>query len=256
MYNNFIVFIFLFLFLLSVKSLKLLINEQWRDIKKIIQNKNTPPFMREKINIILYEYYKDYALCKAIEFKKFHRYKCEHISLNDLYISSCKGLINSIKKYNGNSYFPKYANIYISSELYSTMTQLHPISPIPKKIRIAKKKSLQKTPKLYYIGEDDLSNRYHNENLSNRYHNENLSNKYHSENLYNTYVELWEIINMSELNNKIKKMLHYKYNFYFDKVRSNKEVAELMCCSSEHVRIELSKIGNSINSIAFIKINF
>lgn len=239
MHNNFnVVFMFLFIFFLSVKSFKLLINEQWKDIKVIIQNKNTPPFMREKINIILYEYYKDYALYKAMKFKKFHRHKCEHISLNDLYISSCKGLINSIKKYNGNSYFPKYANIHISSELYSTMTQLHPISPISKKIRMAKKIPLKNTQKVYYLGENDLSNKYHNEDL------------------YNTYVELWEIINMSELDTKIKKMLHYKYNFYFDKIRSNKEVAELMCCSSEHVRMKLSNIGNNINSTAFIKINF
>lgn len=61
---------------------------------------------------------------------------------------------------------------------------------------------------------------------------------------------------MSDLNTKIKKMLHYKYNFYFDKIRSNKEVAKLMCCSEEHVRIKLSKIRNSINSTTFIKINF
>lgn len=242
MYNNFnMVFMFLFIFFLSVKSFKFLINEQWKDIKVIIKNKNTPPFMREKINIILYKYHKNYALYKAIEFKKFHQHKCEHISLNDLYISSCKGLINSIKKYNGNSYFPKYANIHILSELYSTMTQLHPISPISKKIRITKKiskTSLQKTQKVYYLGENDLSNKYHNENL------------------YDTCVELWEIINMSDLDTKIKKMLHYKYNFYFDKIRSNKEVAKLMCCSEEHVRIKLSKIGNSINSTTFIKINF
>ena len=42
-------------------------------------------------------------------------------------------------------------------------------------------------------------------------------------------------------------MLHHEYNFYFDKIRSNKEEADLMCCSAEHVRMKLSKIENSIN---------
>ena len=115
------------LLIVSVKSLRYLVKEQWNDIRVIIQNKNTPDSMREKVNKILYTHYKDYALYKAIKFKKLHRYKCCHISLDDLHISACNGLIESIKNYNGNSYFLPYANIYIISALYSIMTELHTI---------------------------------------------------------------------------------------------------------------------------------
>ena len=230
---RFYIFIFILTFFL-VKSLKFLTKNQWKNINIIIKNKNTPIIMRKKVNQILYTYYKDYALFKANEFKKFHRYKCEHISSEDLYINAYKGLINAIKNYNGNSYFLNYINIYILSELYITMTQLYPISTIPKKIRIIKKKSYLKKKKVYYLGQDDIAST----NYNNIDYNE-----------YNEYMELWKIINMSTLNPKVKKMIHYKYNFYFDKIRSNGEVAELMCFSEEHVRIELSKIKNIIKCI-------
>ena len=220
------------LLIISVKSLKFLVKEQWNDIKVIIQNKNTPPIMREKVNKILYTHYKDYALYKANEFKKLHRYKCCHISSNDLHISACNGLIESIKNYNGDSYFLSYANIYIISALYSIMTELHPISPISKKNRMSKKNIYLKKPKIYYLGHGqyDISSKNNNENTD-----------------YDKYVEYWEIINMSNLNPKVKRILHYKYNFYFDKIRSNKEISELMHFSEEYIRLELAKSKNIIS---------
>jgi len=227
--SSFNIIFIISLLIISVNSLKHLVKEQWNDIKVIIQNKNTPESMREKVNKILYTHYKDYALYKAIKFKKIHRYKCCHISLDDLHISACNGLIESIKNYNGDSYFLPYANIYIISALYSIMTELHPISPISKKNRMSKKNIYLKKPKVYYLGKGqyDISNKHNNENTD-----------------YDKYVEYWEVINMSNINPKIKRMLHYKYNFYFDKIRSNKEIGKLMHFSEEHIRLELAKVKN------------
>jgi len=39
----------------------------------------------------------------------------------------------------------------------------------------------------------------------------------------------------------MKRIFHLKYNFEFDRIRSNKMISELMCCSEEHVRKTLLK---------------
>jgi ribosomal protein S24E len=229
--------VFLFSMLSNGNSYKFLTIQQKADIKTIIQNKNTPTFMREKVNTILFTHYSNYAINKAIKFKKFHHQKCRHIDQEELNICAQVGLINSIKKYNGNHQFTKYSDIYISSELYKAMTQLYPISKISKKVRMSKKLGgEEQEKKTHYLGSNHFV-------LDNR-------------NMNNISIEkcenLWEIINMSSLDSNTKRAIYYKYNYCFDKIRSNKEVSEMMSFSEEYVRTKLSNIKYEIDASRFI----
>jgi len=191
--------------------------------------------MREKVNNILFTHYSNYAVSKAIKFKKFHNQKCRHISQEELNICAKLGLITSIKKYNGINQFTKYADIYILSELYKGMTTLYPISKIPKNIRMSKKiGDEEKEKKTYYLGQNHFV-------LENR-----------DDTIFKKYENIWEIINTSSLNSNTKRAIYYKYNYWFDKIRSNKEVSHLMAFSEEYVRSKLSNIKNELDISKFI----
>jgi hypothetical protein len=60
----------------------------------------------------------------------------------------------------------------------------------------------------------------------------NINQLFYKEDKYLIY---WKIINNSN-NIIIKKIFNYKYNYYFDIIRTNKEVAELMFESEEHIK--------------------
>jgi hypothetical protein len=53
------------------------------------------------------------------------------------------------------------------------------------------------------------------------------------------YKNLWEKINNVDLFSK--KIIYLKYDYEFNKIRSNKHISELMCCSEENVRKNLVK---------------
>jgi RNA polymerase sigma factor (sigma-70 family) len=57
------------------------------------------------------------------------------------------------------------------------------------------------------------------------------------------YTDYWTtILSKPELTPFQKKILEYKFSYSFDTIRNNKEVAELMACSEETVRLSLKKI--------------
>jgi hypothetical protein len=58
-------------------------------------------------------------------------------------------------------------------------------------------------------------------------------------NNYYDYLEIWNKIN--KLDFFTRQMFYYKFDFYFNKIRSNKHISELMCCSEENVRKNLVK---------------
>ena len=135
-----------------------LTNPQFKDISSIVRNKNTPIPMRQKVNNILFKHYEKYSFYKALKFKNYHKMKCKHIGLSELVLYSNRGLLKAIKRYDGSNNFRAYLDIYIAGELYAGMTELHPISSVPKKIRIMKKnnKSLYSPEKTQYFSPDNL----------------------------------------------------------------------------------------------------
>ena len=79
--------------------------------------------------------------------------------------------------------------------------------------------------------------------------NEFINKLHHKD---NNYLTFWNIINNS--NNKIyKKIFNYKYNHYFDIIRTNKEVAELLSISEDDIKQYINYMKYTI--IKKIKMN-
>jgi hypothetical protein len=244
--SKFIYLFLLFVFIKCINSIffikKYLTPNQWVLIDKILLNPNTTDYMKKKIHIIIHKYYDQWAFTQAYRFKLLHKYKCQHISTIELYNYASYGLYKSIKKYNSNykNYFVNYAKIYVNSELLKGLTDLHPTSRIPKSER---KKGYSKDKKQFnqiqLVGENDW---IYDIKLKENVPKDSLL-------LDDEYFSLWLLIN--QLSGFQKRIMFLKYNYYFDKIRSNKEVANLMCCSEELVRTNLISISTllHINSI-------
>ena len=237
------IFVIFNLFIFSTKSYvsPLYLNKSTFEIlNKIFKN---PLCDRDKSEKILYKYFEKWAISKAYEFKKLHKYKCSNIFIEDLIIGSKIGLLKSVRKYNGKSPFPNYANIYIKSELLKILTSHFSLSPLPKSYRIKSKTNMSDNDKIIYkkllntkiINGDYIwqlekmnYNKYNDDMLT------NINNKY----------KLEEIINKinASLTPFLKRIFYLKYNTDFKPIRSNKQVATLMCCSEECIRKNLKKI--------------
>jgi DNA-directed RNA polymerase sigma subunit (sigma70/sigma32) len=57
--------------------------------------------------------------------------------------------------------------------------------------------------------------------------------------VYGLNLEMWEKIN--KLDAFSKRIMYLKYDNEFNKIRSNKIIGELMCCSEENIRQNLRK---------------
>ena len=211
---------------------KFLSKSQWSLIDKLLLNPNTTKNMRNKIHYILYKYYDQWAFTKAYQFKQFHKYKCNHISTSELYNYASYGLYKSIKKYNvtNKNSFLLYAEKNIHYELLKGITDLHPITSIPKTERKkGYKQDIKKVnSKTQLIGDNewiyDKINKYKIEE------NDPLNQIVYKD----KYISLWNKID--ELKPFHKRIMYLKYNFYFQKIRSNKEIGELMGFSEEWIR--------------------
>jgi DNA-directed RNA polymerase specialized sigma subunit len=248
-------------------------NEQWNHIKNILKNKSTNPSIKKKVHHILYTKYENMAYWKAYQFKKFHSYKCRDISLAELSLYSKIGLYKAIEKYNPQYHFYPYLDTYINGELFKGLTDLYPICSISKRERMKKKNFsiIHFVPSQTYKGDNkELQlERFENAITSEKkalfikklMHNKLLNTKFvgkddwlidknlnHNENAVlqtivdkETYEEVWYKINHSlDITPFQKRIFYLKYDSHFNKIRSNRKVAEFMECSEEYVRRQLS----------------
>lgn len=205
-----------------------------RIVDKLIQTDKISLNTRNKLNKILYLSYEKWAIKKAIEFKKKHYYKCTRIPSDELISYAKFGLYRSILKYNGKHLFINYSNIYIQGELNKALTDSYSLSILPKRIRITSKKNLTEIEKEDYKRLLNVETRSKTDYLYDNKQETPLD-------VYNKcekYDEIWNKIN--ELDPFIKRCIYLKYDYDFKKIRSNKHVAELMCCSEEYVRRKIN----------------
>ena len=239
---KFITILLSILYFYFIKSFHLNSN-QIQSINNLIKKNQLTNNQREQINIILYHCYKKYAIKKTYEFKKLHSYKCQDIDTDELLFSSYMGLYKGIKKYNGEIPLNKHSDIYIKSELLKTITEKFNLSPVPKSIRKKGKEQMSTIEKNTYkknlepklISYDNYwqFDKIYKNNIVNNEHNNIIEKEY--------YTNIWQVINNLEPYDK--KIFHYKYDFYLNKIRSNKNISELMCCSEEAIRKRLIKIS-------------
>jgi len=232
---EFIPFLFLFSFGISLEKSGLfqrnfLSSYQLSLIHSILRNPVTNEITRNKVHAIMFYSYEPFAFSKACAFRQLHRYKCQHLSVTELHTYASLGLYQSIQKYNPDRSFIPFASIYIQGALLKGMTDLHPISNIPK---IERRKGYdpdqkKRRSKTQFVGE----NEWIWDKLSSC-KNEVERKESESE----IYRAIWE--NMDEVCTPFQKqVLRWKYSFFLEKIRNHREIAEIMSCSEEWVRIQ------------------
>jgi hypothetical protein len=215
---------------------------QWIKINSFLTNqKISTPEQKKELNKMIYFHYKKWAIHQAYEFKKFHNYKCNGIKQTELNLYSSLGLIKAIQKYDPykcvNTTFSVYASKYIMGELYNGMTQLQPTSLLEKSDR-KKKYYKRNTQSKYNVHPILLGN---NDFLidNNQLHNSNSPyNKYdkYDYNSYKKYEYIWSMIESMDIPIIMKKIIKLKLSFDFKKIRSNKEISEILCYNEETIR--------------------
>lgn len=215
---------------------------QINQVNNLIKSNKLSLVERYKINKVLYVCYKKWAIKKAIDFKNFHKYKCQDIDISELVLSSKFGLFKSIEKYNGKSPFIYFSEFYVKGELLRTLTNSHALSGLDKKIRIKSKSTLSKDELIKYKQNLKPLLVSYNENWKfdkmNKQNQDNiLNNVIKKEEKGEKIINMWNKVN--ELNSFSKRVFHLKFDEEFNKIRSNKHISILMCCSEENIRINL-----------------
>jgi len=213
-----------------------LTNTKWMQINTFLLNKNK--YTNEevnKINKIIYLNYEKWAFYTSYKFKQFHFFKCKEISQKELNLYASIGLTKAIHNYNPskNVTFSIYASNYITGELYNGMTVLQPISILTKSER---KKSIYNRNQYIKIQPHLGSN---NDYLF-------VTNTKYDSNSYKKYEELWKHIFEMDIPLITKNVIKLKYSFDFNKIRSNKDISLLLCCSEENVRLNINLFKKNI----------
>jgi hypothetical protein len=220
-------------------SINYLTNNQKYLIKTILKHPQSTPYMIDTVHQILYHQYQYKAMEMAFDFKKKYSIQTKHIQFLELKIYASKGLLMAIKNYNPDYPFINHMRLYVKGQLHQGMSDLHPLTILPKTMRLSKKwknenkKTYNSLIKTTFVGNDDY---LYEKNMS-RYKVNN-----HKE--YEIFIQIWSIIHNLDI--EYQRIMRYKYNFFLEKVRSNNEVAELMCCSDECVRKKIVYVKNTI----------
>ena len=207
--------------------------KQMYSVRGILMHPGITVAQRSSIQNLLYVTHEKWAIKRAMEFKEFHRYKCRDISVDELALSSKIGLLKSSKKYNGHSSFVTFSEIYVMSEMLRTLTnRLSVTSCISQKNRMKSPSS----PSSINITNTNRIRRIYSYTDSLRSNQPQPLDHIQTNEFY---ASLWQ--NIDTLDRFTKCAIRAKYDFEFNVIRSNKRVAELMCCSEETVRKSVNK---------------
>ena len=245
---------FILLFTNLANSLQIYLNyNQWSNIQKILQHKETPSKIRNTVKNIIYHAYEKLAIGEAYKFKKFHLYKCKNISIKDFLLSSKIGLYKSIQKYNGYTNFENYSKKYIHGELYKCLTNFHEITNIPKSYRkkaktnltVNSRKNYKKCLKTSLVSIEEYwrFDKMQTQSLKKKIILTPEEKEEERNGEQTIRAKMNELLQREPFS---KKVFEYKFDANFKIIRSNKHIAELMGCSEEHVRNKLENFKKLI----------
>lgn len=233
-----VLFLFYFLLLSNclyvyVCSYKMITPKQWKILQHYKTDKHTSQSMMEKVNYIIFMRHVPLVCSTAKLLGQIHKRKTLNIK-QDMLVYGYRGLYDSVRKYDGRRLFINYAKIYIKGSIYKCITDNYTISKIPITER---RKSVMKRKPVYQEYENKYKHTTYLRGLdylscANNEHNEH--NERHDDLLY-----LWVEIN--RLDPFVKRLFYYRFDHLFNIKHTNKEVADLMCCSEEHVRQTIKK---------------
>ena len=207
---------------------------QWNVISTALQNPTISSQSKKYISHFLFTRFQPFVFSHIKHFSRFHKNKCKHISSEELLTYGKMGLYKACIKYRGNSSFTKYASIYIKGALYNCMTKNHPISKTPARIR--KRKNIGTQPYNYETLGYIQPNIYLG---TNKVIKSSIIHEFSLEQ-HSKYKKIWDKIN-THPNIIVRRIFHYKFDYYFNVIRSNKRISFLMCCTEENIRKHVSK---------------
>lgn len=202
---------------------KMISPSQWSDLQHIILSPETTPSMRQKVNFIVFQRHLPMMYRIVTHFRSVHRKKSNNIKHDDMLAYAYKGLYDASCKYNGRFAFVKYANIYIQGALYKALTEHHPISIQTKSQRRTRAnystEYYQTIRNNIYLQKRDYLSSFVSETRS-------IS--------IEPFVEKWKHI--QTFPPFVNRCFSLKFDFYFNRIRTNQQVSDLMCCKEEWVR--------------------
>jgi len=220
--------------------------EQWKSINRFLASSNMnplPPQQETQLRNKIYEYYEKWATYKAYQFKRLHKHKCRAIPLEELAMYSRKALYQATRKYNGRSKFVAYAQRIIVWELYHAMTDLHPITNLPKSIRMRKTEFGNQTTRhrkqlnTRFVGEEEWMFDKLSSMAPSSQSPDILSRYLETEHSQYGYLEI--VQKVAELELMTQKIFYLKYQSLLEnkgKEKSNREIGERLGYSEEYVR--------------------
>ena len=245
---NYIVCVILFLNIINRITSLHLNSYQINLINNLVQNPLLQKKERSTINLILYNAYEKWSIKKAVDFKNLHKYKCTNIQLEELIFYSKIGLFKSVQKYNGKYNFINYSSIYVNSELLKLLTETYSLTNVPKKYRSKSKTffSENELNKYQFLLEKNLASQYKNWEIDSLFVKNNKNEE--ANKIIQKYTDINNLnIAIDNISPLAKSILHLKYDYNGNKIRSNKNIAELVGCSEETIRKNLKNgIKNDI----------
>jgi RNA polymerase sigma factor (sigma-70 family) len=209
---------------------------QWISIKKLLTNKETPQFIKTKIERIIYTNYYNKTMYDSYLFRtKNRKYfkQVTHIKNTEIDSYACIGLLKAIKNYDyhGNNNFYKFAKLYIHYELLKSLSELLPLNILPHRYKTQYKyKYLMKQNTVSF--QDDSYEGFVNNDMQNVIDVDVVD-------VIDVNIDLNNMINKLEsadVSADVKKIFSYKYQHKFPLAK----IAELMCCSKETIRKKLN----------------
>lgn len=233
------ILIFFILFTKFIHSFYLT-NTQYNSIMNLIKKYDLTEEQRDKINIILYKSYEQYAIKRSLIFKKKHYNNCNKISRNEIICYGKMGLWKSVLKYDGRSNFTYFAALNIHYENLKALDDAYSLSTLPVTIRKKSKKNFTQDEMNEYKKLLNVNLHGDTSFWKNNLNDNDNDNQY---NLYK-YKKLWSHIHT--LDPVLKEIIYLKYDNNFDIIRKNKDIAEIKLLSTETIRKRLNEFKKEI----------
>jgi len=200
--------------------------QQMYSARGLLMNPALTVAQRQSVQNLLYVSHEKWAIKKAKEFKQLHHYKCRDISTDELVLSSRIGLLKSSKKYDGRTPFARFSEIYVKSELLRTLTmRLSITNCVSTRDRLKSKNTPTNVTRVV-----EMLDRLVPSETTTPEENQKTSEFYKS---------VWQFVDT--LDAFTKRIIWLKYDYEFKVQRSNRQIAEMMCCSEETVRKSVVK---------------
>ena len=217
-----------------VAGYKIISPNHWNYLQACVVSKDTTSSMRQKINHILFQRHIPYVYGLTTRFRNEHYRKSKNIGKEDMLAYAYKGLYDSVKNYNGKYCFVNFARLHINGALYKSLTEHNQISVLSKN---------ERRKKTTHINHNQIELRK-NTYLQKRDYLPSLEttqpkHSIHSFHMIDVCKQKWDMIHTFPP--FVKRCFYLRFDFYFNRIRSNKEVAELMCCKEEWVRRRIAK---------------